>query len=404
LRQTGRRRSRVAILALAVALVSVAAALGIATALQPDVLGATFLQRRPLDPPFSVALIAVARRVLLAAGLAAGAAVLAALAARRRWAAPALSMLAILDLVLAHRGLNRTCAPELMAWRPPAIDVVRTPDGGRTYSYDYYVATRGGASLSHPAYALAAPPPDPALGAVALRGALYPSVLAQWGVESSYDLDQQGLFPREMATLSRFLRLAEGTPTHSRLLRMGGVTRVAAMHTAGFEDLALVATLPTLFQEPLRVYAVPDPIPRVHVVGGVFVADGDAALAALQDASFDPARAVILPTGTPVAAPPRAPGRCRIVSWKPDRIAVETDMESPGYLVLADTYDPGWRTRLDGRPVRLWRADFALRAVEVPAGRHLIESAYRPPAVSLGLAVSAASAILAAVAWLRRDV
>jgi uncharacterized membrane protein YfhO len=50
------------------------------------------------------------------------------------------------------------------------------------------------------------------------------------------------------------------------------------------------------------------------------------------------------------------------------------------------------------------RADLALRAVEVPAGRHLVESTYRPPAVGLGLAVSAASAILAAVAWLRRDV
>jgi hypothetical protein len=223
-------------------------------------------------------------------------------------------------------------------------------------------------------------------------------------VESSYDLDQQGLFPKEMAILSRALRLVEGTPLHLKLLRMGAVARVAAMHTAGFEDLALVATLPTLFQEPLRVYAVPDPIPRVHVVGGVFVADGDAALAALQDASFDPARAVILPTGTPVASPPRSPGRCRIVSWKPDRIAVEADMESPGYLVFADTYDPGWHTRLDGRPAKLLRADLALRAVVVPAGRHLIESTYRPPAVGLGLAVSAASAIFAAIAWLRHDV
>jgi hypothetical protein len=406
LRRTDQRALPLGVLAPALVAIGLAAALGIAAATRPDELGAAFFQRSALDPPFAVTLVPVARRVLLAAGLATAAGVAArlALSPGRRWAATVASLLAIADLLLANADLNRTCPPELMAWRPPAIDVARAPDGGRTYSYDYYVATRGRASLSHPAYALAAPPTDPSVGAVALRGALYPSVLAQWGVESSYDLDQQGLFPKEMAILSRGLRLVEGTSLHLKLLRMGAVARVAAMHTAGFEDLALVATLPTLFQEPLRVYAVPDPIPRVHVVGGVFVADGDAALATLQDASFDPARAVILPTGRPVAAPPRAPGRCRIVSWKPDRILVEADMESPGYLVFADTYDPGWRTRVDGRPATLWRADFALRAVEVPAGRHLIESTYRPLAVSLGLALSAASAILAAVAWLRRDV
>jgi hypothetical protein len=292
-----------------------------------------------------------------------------------------------------------------MAWRPPAVDFARAPDGARTYSYDYYVATRGRASLSHPAYALAAPPVDSSSGAVALRGALYPSVLAQWGVESSYDLDQQGLFPKEMAILSRGLRLAEGTSLHLKLLRMGAVARVAAMHTAGFEDLSLVATLPTLFQEPLRVYAVPDPVPRAHVVSGAIVAEGDATLAALQDASFDPARDVLLPTGTTVAAPPRSPGRCRIMSWKPDRIAVEADMDGPGYLVFADTYDPGWRTRVDGRPATLLRANVALRAVAVPAGRHVVESTYRPPAVGVGLAVSAASGLLAlAAAWSRRGI
>jgi uncharacterized membrane protein YfhO len=58
---------------------------------------------------------------------------------------------------------------------------------------------------------------------------------------------------------------------------------------------------------------------------------------------------------------------------------------------------------VDGRPAKLLRADTALRAVEVPAGRHLVESTYRPASVGLGLAVSAASAIFAAAAWRRRD-
>ena len=80
-------------------------------------------------------------------------------------------------------------------------------------------------------------------------------------------------------------------------------------------------------------------------------------------------------------------------------------MDAPGYVVLADAYDPGWRTEVDGRPATLLRANVAFRAVAVPAGRHLVESSYRPRAVSLGLAVSAASAALAlAAAWSRRGV
>jgi hypothetical protein len=397
-----RRRTRVVALLPAVVLIGLAAAVAIASATQPAALGAAFLQRTARDPPFSLALDPVARQVLLAAGLAAAAAALAALAPRQ-WAGGLTALVAVADLVFANHAINRTCAPELMAWRPPALDVVRAPDRGRTYVYDYYVATRGRASLSHPAYALAAPPADPVVGAVALRGALYPSVLAQWGVESSYDLDQQGLFPREMAILSRLLRLSEGTPAHLELLRMGAVARVAALHTAGFEDLAAVATLPTLFQEPLHVYAVPDPAPRVSVVGGVVVADGDDALAVLQSGTFDPARQVLLPRGTPAAAPAPPPGRCRVVRWRPDAITVDADMDAPGYVVLADAYDPGWRTRVDGRPAQLLRADFAFRAVAVPAGRHVVESLYRPPAVGVGLAVSAASVLFAAAAaWSRR--
>jgi uncharacterized membrane protein YfhO len=132
---------------------------------------------------------------------------------------------------------------------------------------------------------------------------------------------------------------------------------------------------------------------------------GPDALAALQDSSFDPAREVILPTGIPVAVPPVTPGRCRVVRWKPDRITLEADMEGPGHVVFVDAYDPGWRTQVDGRPASLLRANVAFRAVAVPAGRHRVESVYRPPAVSLGLALSAASAALAlAAAWSRRGV
>jgi hypothetical protein len=406
LRSAARRHLRVAVLSVAAGVVALATAVAVLAGVQPDLWAPAFLQRSALDPPFAHAVVPVARRVAVAAGLGALALMAAALCGvtqRRRWLVRVAALAVVVDLLFANRDLNRTCAPELMAWRPPAVDAVRASDGRRAYSYDYFVSTRGRASLPHPPYALAAAPPDPVVGAVALRGALYPSVLAQWGVESSYDLDQQGLFPTEMAILSRFLRIVEETPAHLKLLRMGAVSRLAALHTVGLEDLTPVATIPTLLRAPLRVYEVPDPVPRAYAVGGVRRADGDEALAVLQDSGFDPAREVILADAETVSAPPSPPGRCRVIRWSPDRMTLEADMDRPGHVVLVDTYDPGWRTSVDGQPVPLLRANVAFRAVAVPAGRHVIDSTYRPPAVGLGLALSVTTAaIAAAVAWRRR--
>ena len=52
-------------------------------------------------------------------------------------------------------------------------------------------------------------------------------------------------------------------------------------------------------------------------------------------------------------SPPRRrrPGTARIVEDLPERVEVEADLAAPGYLVLADTFDPGWSATVDGRPV-----------------------------------------------------
>jgi hypothetical protein len=267
------------------------------------------------------------------------------------------------------------------------------------YVDDYFIRTRGHASLGHPAYTLAMPPPDPAVGALALREALYPSVLAQWGVESSYDLDQQGLFPKPLAELSRFLRIVEGTPTHVRLLRMGAVRRVATLHTEGLGDLRPVAVLPGLLRDPLRIWEVPDPLPRAYAVGAARAADGAAALAALRD-GFDVGGQVLLPDRT-LGGPPGRAGQVQVTDRRADRVRLAADLDRDGYVVLVDAFDPGWRVTVDGRRAEALRANVAFRAVEVPRGRHAIEWVYRPRSVFVGLALSLAGTGIAVVLLLR---
>jgi uncharacterized membrane protein YfhO len=59
-------------------------------------------------------------------------------------------------------------------------------------------------------------------------------------------------------------------------------------------------------------------------------------------------------------------------------------METPGLVVLADLYDPGWRAFRDGEPVPILSVNHAVRGVVVPAGHSTIEFRYWPAGFDWG--------------------
>ena len=63
--------------------------------------------------------------------------------------------------------------------------------------------------------------------------------------------------------------------------------------------------------------------------------------------------------------------------------------------MVADSYDPGWQVRVDGRPAPLLRADMAFRAVALSAGRHVVEMVYRPRWTLAAVGVTAVSLAVA---------
>jgi uncharacterized membrane protein YfhO len=58
--------------------------------------------------------------------------------------------------------------------------------------------------------------------------------------------------------------------------------------------------------------------------------------------------------------------------------------------VLADVNYDGWNAFLDGERVPLLQADYAFRAVRVPAGKHTVEFRYTPLSFWGGLILSVA--------------
>jgi hypothetical protein len=323
---------------------------------------------------------------------------------KARWLAPALTLLAVGDLVFVHHDLNLTVPKEFLTFRPPLADVIRQPDRRRLYVYDYESAAGKaqqylGRSF---AYMIRVPPgmPRKVAQVLAQRLSFFPPVPGRWGLETSYDIDLRGLYPAELSGLVQLLLRVEGTPTHLRLLRMGAVSQVVTLHESGFPGLVLETTLPSYYPEPFRVFRVPNPLPRTYAVGRVREADGGAAFELVQDEGFDPAREVILPKRLALPEDASFQGSSRIEELRPDRVRLQADLNAPGYVVLVDGYDPGWRATIDGREAPVLRANLAFRAVQVPAGRHAIEFVYRPRDVLWGLGATLATLVLTGfLAW-----
>jgi uncharacterized membrane protein YfhO len=67
---------------------------------------------------------------------------------------------------------------------------------------------------------------------------------------------------------------------------------------------------------------------------------------------------------------------------------VETEASNENFLVVADVYYPGWVAHLDGQETPIYRANYLLRGIRIPAGHHRVEMRYTAPGARRGLIVS----------------
>lgn len=65
-----------------------------------------------------------------------------------------------------------------------------------------------------------------------------------------------------------------------------------------------------------------------------------------------------------------------------------------GYLILADTYYPGWQASVDGTPTPIEVANTAFRAVKLAAGDHTIEFRYEPASVKIGALITVVCGVI----------
>lgn len=91
----------------------------------------------------------------------------------------------------------------------------------------------------------------------------------------------------------------------------------------------------------------------------------------------------------------------KILLYRPGRIILYTDLAEDGFMVISDTYFPGWTAEVHGREERILRADHAFQSVRLDRGPNQVTLTYQPQSIRIGLWASLAAALsfLIAVVW-----
>ncbi len=89
----------------------------------------------------------------------------------------------------------------------------------------------------------------------------------------------------------------------------------------------------------------------------------------------------------------------RLTSYEPNRLVYETENAQDGVVVFSEIYYPdGWQVTIDGKPADMARADYILRTLYVPAGKHTIEMRFDPQSLHITESIAYAGQGLIALA------
>ncbi len=145
------------------------------------------------------------------------------------------------------------------------------------------------------------------------------------------------------------------------------------------EDFSIVANTRDAY-----IYENPRALPRVMFAFDWLPANFERMAKDGHWPYFDPRRTVLLRgkqvlmstlQPRPVSLPEAATA---IQVYRNTEVQVAVDTPRAGFLVLNDVWHPWWFGTVDGKPADIFRANVLFRAIEVPAGKHVVRFEFKP--------------------------
>lgn len=205
----------------------------------------------------------------------------------------------------------------------------------------------------------------------------------------------QGQNPTESRSVSTFLK---HTPKFSIL----ALDAVAVEHNEIPAGVSPIGRLGDLSLIPYEHYN--ERLPRTFLAAAPrYFTQSDEALSYVFESQADlQSRPAIERAGKGLAPHPLEPGEdVRFVSFDPNRIELEVQANRPRELVLSSMFEKNWTATVNDTKTEVSPANYAFRAVQVPAGVSRVVFEYRPLAFFWGTGISAVALFLLLLIWVR---
>ena len=84
----------------------------------------------------------------------------------------------------------------------------------------------------------------------------------------------------------------------------------------------------------------------------------------------------------------------KLLSYAPNELVYETNSVKGGTVIFSENYYPGWKSLIDGEEVNHGRANYILRAMNVPAGKHEVKFVFEPRSLDVTEAMAYVSLLI----------
>ena len=152
-----------------------------------------------------------------------------------------------------------------------------------------------------------------------------------------------------------------------------------------------------------KVNVFEDALPRAFLVGESRTVPKEEHLDIYYDSAFDPLQQVLLAEPVEMKTAENFSGQVEEIEYGPNRVTVKTRQNEEGFLVLLDTWFPGWKVEVDGQAGKIYQANYFYRGVKLGPGSHQIKFSYEPVGLRMGATISGVAFVLLLLAATRRQ-
>ena len=197
-----------------------------------------------------------------------------------------------------------------------------------------------------------------------------------------------------LTKIEAYPRTVFQTEIRSKIIDLLNVKYVLALQEIKDEKLALVMKEGKTF-----LYENKKAFPKSFFTESYQIGQNDLEVAN-QMLKSDLSKKVILEKDPGLSLEKIKVGQVEIKNYGENEILIQTKNQGPGILVLTDSFDSGWQVFVDNQKKEVLRADFNLRAVVVPEGKHQIRFIYRSKSFKIGLYLSGVALLLILTGWI----